>query len=621
MENTIKIAIGQVKVVPGQPEVNFEKIKGFVTKAKKAQCDFVIFPEMAIPGYLLSDLWEEDAYIRDCDFYTQKIAKLSKGITIIFGNVLPDYHESGNDGRLKKFNAAFVAHNGILEHTIKTHEPLYREFEDQRHFVSLKEYSQQIDKPIEDLLTPFTINNIKIGVVICEDVWIKDYRYNNQLLNPAEILALKGAKIIIAVSSSPYGLRKDEARRRNLDFIQKQLWNKGFRIPLVYINNVGWQNNGKNEFGFDGRSIILDAAGNQLFEAPMWQEGLFFYNLNLNSQAIKFENWEVKRDEVGERREIREALIQGIKEFANTKNIQNIVIGLSGGIDSALVAYLCTKAIGPEHVFGINMPSKFNSDWTKSVAAKVAKNLEINYQVIPIEDIAELLRQKIKLEGVPDENMQARIRSADILAGVAATLNHAVYTCNGNKTEILFGWFTLDGDGRGALCPLGDLYKTQVAELAAQINIDEGKEIFPWELIAPIISGDFIPVGTQKLVPSAELSVRQDVNLGLGDPIIFPYHDQVLRQWVEYRYNIEDTIQDDIIKNLGKKYFKTTKEWLTDLEKTWQLYHLAVFKQIQSPPILTISKRGLGYDFRRSQLPPHLTKKYHKLRENISYNI
>ena len=333
MENTIKIAIGQVKVVPGQPEVNFEKIKGFVTKAKKAQCDFVIFPEMAIPGYLLSDLWEEDAYIRDCDFYTQKIAKLSKGITIIFGNVLPDYHESGNDGRLKKFNAAFVAHNGILEHTIKTHEPLYREFEDQRHFVSLKEYSQQIDKPIEDLLTPFTINNIKIGVVICEDVWIKDYRYNNQLLNPAEILALKGAKIIIAVSSSPYGLRKDEARRRNLDFIQKQLWNKGFRIPLVYINNVGWQNNGKNEFGFDGRSIILDAAGNQLFEAPMWQEGLFFYNLNLNSQAIKFENWEVKRDEVGERREIREALIQGIKEFANTKNIQNIVIGLSGGID------------------------------------------------------------------------------------------------------------------------------------------------------------------------------------------------------------------------------------------------------------------------------------------------
>lgn len=682
MDKTIKLGLGQINITPADLFGNFEKIKEYVKKSKKEKCDLVIFPEMAISGYLLSDLWEDDAFVTEVDRYTDEVRKLSKGITIIFGNVMSDFRPSlfdpkrkafGNDGRTKKFNCAFVVSNGkFVENVrakyktkdifprrgvaIKTNEPLYREFEDQRHFLPLKEYSQQLGIELSDLINPFEIKTgtkkTIIGVLICEDVWIQDYVYNDKILNPAKILKEKGAEIIIAISASPFGWRKEEARLKNINEVQKEIG-----IPLVYVNNVGEQNNGKNEYVFDGKSTVFDANGKPDFMAPSWQEGLFFYSVDI-AKSKNFVPYIRTRNKTQEREELYQSLVFGIREFARQKNIKNFLIGMSGGIDSSLVAYLCVQALGKDRVLGVNMPTRFNSDWTKDIAKVVADRLGIKYTTVPIEDLANNVREKISQvnfdrdygkysstnkDRVIDENLQARIRSADILAGISAKYDHTVYTSNGNKSEILLGWFTIDGDGRGAICPIADLYKLDIIDLCAHIN--EKEEIIPWDLIAPLFdpkryydTGEtdrhIIPENTKPLVPSAELSENQDVTKGRGDPIIFPYHDPLLKQFVEYRKNPEDVLSsfekgsyaglakfldmdEQTLRTVFAKNFPSTKDWIEDLERIWKLFHLAIYKQIQSPPIISISKRALGFDFRRSQLPPVFTRKYQIAKKSL----
>lgn len=683
MNKNLKIGLGQINITPGDLAGNFEKIKEYVKKAKKEKCDLVIFPEMAISGYLLSDLWEDDAFVKEVDRYTDEVRKLSTGITIIFGNVMPDFRQSlfdparksfGNDGRTKKFNCAFIVSNGkFVENgnikyqkkdifprrgvVVKTNEPLYREFEDQRHFLPLKEYSQQLGIKLFDLTNPFEIKTAagkrKIGVLICEDVWIQDYIYNDKILNPAKILKEKGAEIIIAISASPFGWRKEEARLKNINEVQKEI-----RLPLIYVNNVGGQNNGKNEYVFDGKSTVFSASGKPEYMAPSWQDGLFTTTVGL-SKSGKFVPYVRTRSKKQEREELFQSLVFGIKEFARQKNIQNFLVGMSGGIDSSLVAYLCVRAVGKDRVMGVNMPTRFNSDWTKDIAKVIADRLGIKFTTVPIEDLANVVREKIsgakfgddygkygpdKKDRTVDENLQARIRSADILAGISAKYDRTVYTSNGNKSEILLGWFTIDGDGRGALCPIADLYKLDIIDLCAHIN--EKEEVFPWDLIAPLFdtkryydTGEsdrhLIPENVKALVPSAELSENQNVEKGRGDPIIFAYHDPLLKQFVEYRKNPEDVLRsfekgsyaglakflnmdERTLRNVFAKNFPTTSDWIEDLERIWKLFHLAVYKQIQCPPIISVSKRALGFDFRRSQLPPCYTKNYLLCKKKVS---
>jgi len=662
MNTIVKIAIGQTNIFAGNPEENLAKVLNFIIKAKKEKADIVVFPEMAVPGYMLSDLWEDDAFVLDCAKLSQEIRKASQGITVIFGSVLPDNRPSlfdpqrqsfGNDGRLRKFNAAFVFSNGqpakrlhplptlkgqkILPDgvTIKTLQPLYREFEDQRHFLSLSQYSLELNQPLEDLLQPFKINineqSVNVGILICEDIWTRDYIYHGQPANPAKILVQNGAELLIAISSSPFGWRKFETRLKAINRVQKSTFDIGLPTPMVNVNCVGYQNNGKNEFGFDGRSTLHDANGNITFQAPTWEEGLYTTKLELGHKPKTFSTINYTATKKEQRQELHDALVNGLKEFALQKGIKNFVVGLSGGIDSALVAYLCVQAVGKDHVLAINMPSKFNSPRTKNTARIVAKNLGISYQIIPIEDIANHIRKKLninlKKDQLVDENLQARIRSADILAGIAAKLPNTVYTSNGNKTEILLGYFTLDGDGRGAICPLGDVFKTDIASLATDIN-QKGKLIFPWELIAPIFDNEAyggpnpIPANIKQIVPSAELSRDQNVDQGRGDPIIFSYHDRILRLFLEYRQDPENLLFALISQKLEelpiiKKNFTHPSDWISDLEKTWVLFHRAIYKQIQSPPIISVSKRSLGFDFRRSQTPAHFTQNYQSLKKQI----
>lgn len=684
----LKLALAQTNVTPGAPLQNLQTILKFIRQAKTQKADIIIFPEMAVTGYMLGDQWEDSKFVIDCQKLGDKIKKESRGLTVIYGNVLTETRDSlfdpnrksfGNDGRMRKYNAAYILSNGknaprveptphyhgqpIFPQegvTIKTNEPLYRQFEDQRHFLPLKEYSQQLGVPLQNLLQPFKINKVNVGVVICEDIWIRDYVLKSQTLSPARILAQNGADLIICISASPFGWHKNNTRLKTIQVVQQDLARIGKPLPLVYVNCVGAQNNGKNEFLFDGRSGVFDRGGNLLLECPSWEEGLFTTTLDLDAKSPTVETPQPKTGKQLERQELHDALIFGLKEFCRQKKIANLVVGLSGGIDSAMVAYLAVKALGPKHVLAINMPTKFNSSWTQNIAKTVAHNLGIDYQIVPIEDNANLVRQKLENvsfngetgkysrkshDQLVDENLQARIRSTDILAGVSAKYPNTLYTCNGNKTETLLGYFTLDGDGRGAIAPLADVYKTQIADLALDINLKNQTALFPWELIAPLFNSERyfdsgshknspIPKNIRSLIPSAELSKSQDVTKNLGDPIVFAYHDRLLRQFTEYRHNIEDAVKayssgglgelseflemdQVLLRGIISQNFPNPSDWITDLERVWRLFHLAVFKQIQSPPIISVSKRSLGYDFRRSQLPAHYTQKYLLLKKQI----
>jgi NAD+ synthase (glutamine-hydrolysing) len=331
---------------------------------------------------------------------------------------------------------------------------------------------------------------------------------------------------------------------------------------------------------------------------------------------IDGENHEEYVEDFSEDRDVAElynGLVYGIDRFMKSIGKKNVVIGLSGGIDSAVVACLFSKVLGKDHVYAVNMPSKFNSTLTQNAAIDLANNLGINYTIFPIQNTVNLTIEELnktvftQRDGsgnktnldVTDfviENIQARDRGSRVLAGIAASLG-AVFTNNGNKTETTVGYCTLYGDLDGAISPIADLWKFEVYQLADYIN-HLRKTVIPNEII--------------NVVPSAELSASQDVTQGKGDPIIYPYHDKLFRAFVEFRFDpekildlySEGTLEGTLMMERGiiKKYFPTNEAFINDLERWWKLYKISVFKRIQSPPIIAVSRRAFGFDLRETQL-------------------
>jgi NAD+ synthase (glutamine-hydrolysing) len=598
MEN-IKIAVVQMEVVAGRPDINSEKIIQKIKEAKKNKNDIVIFPEMAVSGYLLSDEWENNGLIKNLMKINERIKEESEGITVIWGNVWADFDKVGEDGRVRKYNTALIASNkkwiinGVFEgHTFKTLMPKYREFDDERHFYSMQKMADEKGVKIDELLKPFEVKirdqKIKLGLSLCEDMWDENY-----YLKPIEILAKNGAEIIVNISASPWTWQKNNKRHQ----IIKNILSKN-PVNFVYCNNVGIQNNGKNIFLFDGSSTIYNRNGKIVKTAESYKEeileiSLSEFNKNIGKDAVNLENKDTE--------ELYEGLIYGLKKFFEQNNLKKAVIGISGGIDSALSASLLVEALGKEKVVGINMPSKFNSEITKNLAKRLADNLAIEYKTIPIQNGVDLTANELKNNGfdvneIVSENIQARDRGSRILAGVAASVG-GVMINNSNKTEMALGYTTLYGDMNGAICPLADLYKWEVYKLAEYINNINKKEIIPKEIF--------------EVVPSAELSDKQDITKGKGDPILYPYHDKLVRAFVEFRkdpieileWYDKGIIEEKMIleKGLINKYFKNRNEFKNDLEEKWKLYKLSYFKRIQSPPIIAVSRRAFGYDLRESQ--------------------
>ena len=385
---------------------------------------------------------------------------------------------------------------------------------------------------------------------------------------------------------------------------------KDNRKPVIYVNAVGTENSGKNIYALDGVSRVYDANGKVAFRMEQFKAGEALVEIkNGKVRALPLNGKPVPKSAKPAEKiaQIHDALVYMIRENLARFHIARMVIGASGGIDSAVSAVLYAEAIGPENVYLVNMPTRFNSDTTKNVARDLAKNLKSPYMVAPISDMlnavcdslgrCEFVRsdKKIKVEGLNYENLQARTRSASVLLTIASVLGAGV-TCNGNKSEATAGYCTLYGDSCGVMCALGDLWKTQVYELARYIN--RKKEI--------------IPKASIDIPASAELSEAMNVDEGKGDPIKYPYHDRLFAYWVDQNHGLEDTEEllekGKLCREIGadpkyfKKLFKTKADALEDMRAWHRRFRgIAVAKRIQFPPILSLSGMAFGGEYRESQ--------------------
>lgn len=626
----LKICFSQFEVEPGHPDLNFSKMLQAINEAKQNHADIIIFPEMAIPGYLLGDTWEQTSYLKDCLAYGNDIIAQSNDICIIFGNIAVDWHKKNTDGRVRKYNALYTAYQGKLiqpekspyPFAIKTLFPNYREFDDSRYFFSLQNLATEMNKSVEELLSPMKVNikghELNLGCILCEDGWSDDYNFS-----PIDILCQNyNLDMLINISASPYTFGKNNKRHR---VFSKQA--KDNNIPLIYVNNIGIQNNGKTIYTFDGSSTVYDTEGNIIACCKAYTEKNTYINLNT---AQSYPALPVpQNDDISN---IYQALCYGIKKFLKDIHMKKVIIGISGGIDSAVASALYANIIGKENVTLINMPSKFNSETTKGLSSQLAHNLGCNYAVVPIQEVVDFTVNQfeqtevenlsthdinhVKVSSFVKENIQARDRSARILAGMAAAIGGG-FTCNANKAETTVGYSTLYGDQSGFLAALADLWKYQVYDLARYLN----KEIYKREVI---------PQGIIDIVPSAELSAEQDVDAGKGDPIKYPYHDFLFRSFVESWQKVtpedilvwysENTLEEHLgcEKGLVAKYFPTAKEFIADLERWWNLFTgMAVAKRIQAPPILAVSRRAYGFDHRESQNGAYYTRAYRQLKARL----
>ena len=614
-----RIALVQMEVIPARPDLNFTHMCRFMDEAREQNVQVLAFPEMCLCGYILGDLWELDRVVEDFAGYSRRICEASQGLTVLFGNVALDPDQIGEDGRLRKFNAALVCHDGSFVERpglppglppgaqAKTLHPNYRYFDDDRHFYSLRKLAVARSRELEDYQMPFHVpwrdregqeHQFRFGVQLCEDIWFQDYRRRQNVLDTCRPFMERGAQAIFNLSASPWTALKNDKRNRVIREALEQA-----PLPFYYVNQVGAQNNGKNILVFDGDTTVYDSHGAVTARAGAWREQLLVADSGQVPPAPQ------------PLEDIHQGIRSGIRHLDQVRGQANrYLVGVSGGIDSAVVLSLLCDAVGAGRVYAVNLPSRFNSQRTRDNATQLCEALGVPLLICPIEDLYERLATLIadihypdrpgEYTGLVDENLQARIRGADLLAGISAKLN-LIFTNNGNKTETALGYATLYGDVNGAIAPIADLYKPQVFALGRYLN----EQVFQTQVIAEnLLSGE--------TVPSAELSAHQDVEQGLGDPIKYGYHDAVLRQFIEYRRH-----PLDLLNALGEgrlfellewgerqrflDYFPTTRDWLEDLDWLWRQLRLSIFKRIQAPPIIVLSKRAFGFDLRESQLPVH----------------
>lgn len=623
------IALVQMVVVPGRPDQNVARMLTFIADARKAGAEVVAFSEMCIPGYLIGDAWEVDALVEDFAAYSDDIRAASQGMTILFGNVAVDTDTIGEDGRRRKYNAVYVCHDGafVVRDGVpdglplgvhgKTLQPNYRFFDDDRHFYSLRKLAQSTGRSVYDWMVPFEVprrdgGSFRFGVQLCEDIWCQDYSCDADILDTLRAFHANGAQAVFNLSASPWTWQKNDKRNRTVREVLARS-----PLPFFYVNHVGAQNNGKNILVFDGDTTAYDSDGRLRARAAHWCEDMVLTG-DAGSEVS---------DAQQEIEAIHDALLTGIAHLDVIRGTDNrFLIGVSGGVDSSVVACLLAEACGPERVFAVNMPTRFNADVTQDNARELCRRLGVDYLSCPIDDLHQQLAGKIQgthfsreqgeYTRLVDENLQARIRGADVLAGLAAK-HGLLFTNNGNKTEVALGYATLYGDVNGAIAPIADLYKTQVYALARYFNDQvHGKEVIPENLL------------DGSIVPSAELSEAQDVTKGLGDPIKYGYHDALLRQLIEYRHHPADILgwflDGTLLGELNwphavqfKAYFPDSRSWLEDLEWVVRQLHTSYFKRIQAPPIIVVSKRAFGFDLRESQLPVYFPRSYRERRQRV----
>lgn len=658
MEN-VRIALAQMEVKPGMPERNVSSMIDMIQEARREGAHLIAFPELCVSGYLIGDTWTSDSACRDFMHFNRDIREESEGIAIAFGNVFMEesnnhqgYHPN-KDGRLRKFNAVYIYQDG---QTVRRKEetpflpagvqpknllPNYKIFDDERYFLSLKDTADDFNVPIKDLAQPFLIKvnggEVQIGFEICEDLWCEDYRLDNQALNVTKLLIENGAEAIVNISASPWTFGKNGARDRRVQFLKSES-GESF-VPFYYVNCTGMQNNGKNIVTFDGGSTVYSKEGKPVFfsKAPYSEELIVIDNSEVNTSRS------LERTEKSRIAQKYESIVSGLERlgnFAGRDSLPPFIIGMSGGIDSALVTSLLSQVVGSDRILGVNMPSRYNSQKTKDVAEHVARKLGIHYAIAPIEEIVSVtekvindvnLGKKRDLREQELENVQARIRGASLLAGLSAKYG-GIFTSNGNKLEVALGYATLYGDWGGAVAPIGDLTKTEVVAMARFMN----EEIFNSEIIPEVLLPDKLwRFSEEQIQPSAELKKKQI------DPMKFGYHCALIEMMTDYKKRSQEDIAqlflerhlhteidkylEDLVEDKEKIGLELMNRWgvddsklfIEDLEWFTEKISDAIFKRVQAPPIIITSKSAYGFDIRESILPFRKTRRYEEIRKEI----
>ena len=533
----MKINISQMTPVPGDIQGNVLKIKEEIKEAKKAGAELVVFPELTITGYLAMDLFNDDRFVKENKEALLEIVKNVKGIAAIIGFV--DYDNIKKpDATITKYNsAAFIQDQKIITIIDKTLLPDYDIFYENRYFNTARNK------------TVIEFKGENIGVMICEDMWDEGYKENVAAEHVAH-----GASILINISASPFYIGKTKEREAVIKKITTT-----HKIPFIYINTVGSFDGYDGQIIFDGRSSAYNQYGQKTHQAKAFLED----RITIDCKRLLVKEFEETEDI----EDLYQSLVLGIKNYFGQVGTKKSFIGLSGGIDSALVAALAVDALGREHVTGIGMPSRYSSEGSVTDADVLAKNLGIPFIIVPIEDEFKIIQENLTphfvgmKEDVTEENIQARLRGLILMA--FANKYNAMVISTGNKTETALGYCTLYGDMNGGLSAISDVSKTQVYDLCRHINKRAGKEL--------------IPVSTIEKPPSAELSDNQtdEESLGADYSVISPL--------------VEDYLENGLgPKDLKKKYPGAPVDDLL------RRIHKNEFKRRQAPPGIKVTKKSFG---------------------------
>ncbi len=632
----MKIAMIQLNVLQSQVSKNLANIVSFIEQAKKSNADLIILPDLCVSGIFMGSIASQHSFLKECEEATKAIVAASKDSTIIFGNIAINWDKRNTDGTVRRYNALFIAQDGKLIQTdfmpynFMARAVLLNGYDSSRdeYFHTYNELAIENNVSLEDYLKPIEINingeAIKLGPIISEDC----FGYND--VSPAMDMMTKNGTVdlFIKIASSAFTMGKTA---RRITYISRA--SKKYGVPLIYVNNVGVQNVGKDVHAFVGASSVYSSGGELLHTLPLYQETIEYANFDVARKSFTFDgdvNVITPKKKVAE---VFDTIAFAIKEFCASIGVERIVVGVSGGIDSAVSTAIYTHVFGAENMLLVNMPSKFNSSTTKNIAKSLATNLGTKYMVMPIQQSLEYTVEQIETTEIEDmktgdktsfkvsdftkENMQARDRSSRILAALTACYG-AVFPCNANKSESTVGYATLYGDAAGFFCAIADLWKFEVYELAKYIN----DEVYKREVI---------PSDCINIVPSAELSSNQNVEEGKGDPIKYDYHDYLFRSLVESHGTIspeeilamyieDPTELEHFIgceEGLVSKYFPTAKEFVDDLEYWWNMFNgLSVAKRLQVAPLLVLTKYPLS-SIAQYQGKPFYSQKYLDMKSSI----
>ena len=532
----MKIALAQLNYHIGNFEGNLEKMQGMVTKAKALKADIVVFGELATCGYPPRDFLEFDDFISKAYASVGKLAEMAKGIAVVVGSPSRNPKIEGKD----LFNSAFFLADGEIKHVQhKTLLPTYDIFDEYRYF-----------EPADSWQT-VTYKGKKIAFTICEDIWNVGNENPLYRICPMDEMMDEKPDLMINISASPFSY--DHAPDR-IHVIRANV--ERYKLPIFYANQSG----GQTDIIFDGGSIVMSPDGKVFDEIPYFEECLRVYDLDKVLRGGV--SHEQPKDKITL---IHDALVVGIQDYFRKMGLKKAILGLSGGIDSAVVAVLATRALGADNVRCILMPSQYSSDHSVNDARQLAEKLGIQYDVIPIEPMYETFMQTLTPhfwgfpQNLTEENLQARIRGMLVMAFSNKFGNILLNTTN--KSEMAVGYGTLYGDMCGGLSVIGDVYKMEVYTLARFINKD----------------GEVIPLNTIEKPPSAELRPNQKDSDSLPDYDIL---DKVLFQYIEKRQGPKELVKMGFDEALVNRILR--------------LVNLNEFKREQTAPVLRVSNKGFG---------------------------